>query len=68
MPNRNYEAGRRLEYLVMNTLKANLPKNCNVYRTAGSHSEADVIVIEKRRNIKRAVTIQCKSKKAKKKA
>lgn len=53
--------------MVMNTLKANLPKNCNVYRTAGSHSEADVIVIEKRRNIKRAVTIQCKSKKARKK-
>ena len=64
MPNRNYEAGRRLEYLVINTLKANLPGNCNVYRTAGSHSEADVIVIQKRR----AVTIQCKSKKARKKA
>ena len=67
MPNRNYEAGRRLEYLVMGTLRNFLPHNCRVYRTAGSHSEADVIVIEKRRNIKRAVTIQCKSRKARKK-
>ena len=60
MPNRNYEAGRRLEYLVIHALKSFLPTNCKVYRTAGSHSEADVIVIQKRR----AVTIQCKSKKA----
>lgn len=63
MPNRNYEAGRRFEYLVMNTLKRFLPPNCNVYRTAGSHSEADIIAIQNRR----AVTIQCKSKKARKK-
>mgnify|MGYP000103032865 CR=1 FL=1 len=58
MPNRNYETGRRLEYLVMKVLRENLPKNCNIYRTAGRHTEADVIVIQKRR----AVTIQCKAR------
>lgn len=58
MPNRNYEAGRRFEYLVMNTLKEHLPKNCTVHRTAGSHSKADIIAIQKRK----VVTIQCKSK------
>jgi len=56
---KNYKTGVKLEYLVMGTLKNFLPHNCRVYRTAGSHSKADVIVIQKRR----AVTIQCKSKK-----
>jgi len=57
----NYKTGVRLEYLVVNTLKEHLPKNCTVHRTAGSHTGADVIVIQKRRAIK----IQCKSKKVK---
>lgn len=58
----NYRTGVKLEYLVMAILKAHLPLNCNVYRTAGSHSEADIIVIQNRR----AATIQCKSRKARK--
>ncbi len=59
---KEYEAGRRLEYLVMKALKENLPDNCKIYRTVGSRSEADMIVIQKRR----AVTIQCKSRRIKK--
>ena len=61
MPNRNYLVGRKLEYLVMSTLKEHLPKNCKIYRTSGSHSESDLIVIQERR----AVTIQCKSRRVK---
>lgn len=60
--NANYVAGRKLEYLVVNTLKEHLPKNCTVHRTAGSHTGADVLVVQQRRCTK----IQCKSKKVKK--
>jgi hypothetical protein len=54
----NYQTGRKLEYLVMGVLKRNLPGNCTVHRTAGSHTGADLIVVQERRAIK----IQCKSR------
>jgi len=58
----NYEIGRRLEYRVINILKENLP-NCQIVRTAGSHSPVDVLVLELRG--RKFVGIQCKSRKAK---
>lgn len=62
MPNRRYEAGRRLEYKIINLLKAVLdPKKYTIIRTAGSHSPVDVYVIEHR--TKQGFGIQCKSKK-----
>jgi hypothetical protein len=60
MPNKNYETGRKLEYLIVNTLKEHLPKSCDVIRSAGSHG-ADIVVVQSRR----AVKIQAKSRKIK---
>jgi len=61
MPNRNYEAGRRLEYKIMKILRDNLNDKYEIVRTAGSHSSVDVIVLEHR--TKQYFGIQCKSKK-----
>lgn len=66
MTNPSYRAGVRFEYEVMNLLKKHLPKNCSIHRTAGSHSEADVIVTKslgKQGRDRVAVLIQCKTKK-----
>lgn len=58
MPNRNYINGRRKEYKVMQQLKK---IGCDiVFRSAGSHSEIDVIGIDIKG--RRIFTIQCKPK------
>lgn len=55
MPNKNYIKGRRLEYMVMAFLKQ---RGFKVYRTAGSHSETDLIAVLEGH----ILFIQCKSK------
>jgi hypothetical protein len=59
MSNNNYIIGRRLEYDIMKVLNKYLPKTCTIHRTSGSHTGADVIVIQHRM----ACKIQAKSKK-----
>ena len=56
MPNKNYVKGRRMEYDVMAFLRQ---RGFKVYRTAGSHSETDVIAILD----SSILFIQCKNKK-----
>lgn len=46
MPNKNYVKGRRKEYAICNTLRAE--GFDIVQRTAGSHSPVDVIAIRRR--------------------
>ena len=56
MPNKNYVAGRRREYIVMEKLRK---IGCDiVFRSAGSHSLIDVIGI--RHSDARVFLIQCK--------
>lgn len=58
MVNKNYVNGRRKEYKVMHQLKQ---AGCDiVFRSAGSHSEIDVIGIDIKRL--RIFAIQCKPK------
>lgn len=40
MPNKNYQAGRRVEYEVIKIMEA---KGYKAFRTAGSHGEFDVV-------------------------
>lgn len=45
MPNKNYVKGRKKEYAIVNKYKA---IGCLAFRSAGSHSPIDVVVINPR--------------------
>ena len=63
MPNRNYQRGVRLEHEVVNMFK---DAGYNAQRTAGSHSEFDVIAWKKEKSLNKIcfiVFVQCKTKK-----
>jgi Holliday junction resolvase len=63
MPNKNYESGRALEYRVCNYWK---DLGYEVFRSAGSHKAADVIVFhkyKKPRKVPGVLMVQCKTKK-----
>lgn len=55
MPNKNYIKGRRKEYKYVNKYKE---KGCVAFRSAGSHSPVDVVVIDTDNKVIRL--IQCK--------
>lgn len=55
MPNRNYEAGRRLEWEVKADLEA---LGYIVIRAAGSHGHADLVALNPRKN--GVILLQCK--------
>jgi hypothetical protein len=55
MPNKNYIAGRRREYKVVNEAKG---RGLIAFRSAGSHSCIDVVVIDVAERLIRLV--QCK--------
>jgi len=55
MPNRNYIKGRRKEYKVVSRARE---KGYLAFRSAGSHSPIDVVVIDKKK--KKIYFIQCK--------
>ncbi len=60
MPNKNYNRGRAFEYKIKKEFEK---KGCLVFRTAGSHSVADLIAIPPLRNVKEwnPILIQCKA-------
>lgn len=55
MPNKNYVNGRRKEYKLINIAKQG---GCLSFRSAGSHSPIDVVIIDKKNRQIRL--IQCK--------
>jgi len=58
MPNRNYVNGRAREYRAINHLIAAGCSELHTFRSAGSHSEIDVIGIDIER--RRIFLLQCK--------
>ena len=60
MPNKNYIAGRTLEYQVMDSYRK---RGWLVFRSAGSHGPADVIAVEPKEKV--IHFIQCKRFKSK---
>jgi Holliday junction resolvase len=57
MPNKKYESGRSFEYRVMKYLQS---KGWMVFRSAGSHSIADLIALKPGHPV-RTVLVQCKA-------
>ena len=60
MVNKNYIAGRRVEYKVKKYYE---DKGYTVLRTSGSHGFADLIAVRNKESLKRIVFIQCKNRK-----
>lgn len=64
MPNKNYVKGRAFEYKIRDHY---LKQGYTVFRTAGSHSVADLIVLPPLRMVKEwnPILVQCKATKGK---